>query len=353
MQTHLQKIMSMIQDLEREAIHLSGQDHLPEDLFALVKNAGAALELFLKSHIHVGQSWKLHRLIDQLDSLGVSAADIEMLHNLRNNYNSPKHDPSYGAHIDEIIKILKDTSHVLQGWIGSRYGNAEQFYRPIYKRRMWLAGWDHYVHGDGEVHIMIPVGQDDVDFVPSLDVIYLKGLAWPSVLDKLGPAVSLADGIIPQRFLDMWSQEGDFADARVYYGDYRELIRTLASEELRLDLIPFLKRENDSSSMRNAVAIAAVDAAAGYEISTSESDFKEKIIDTASSEYACPSSSKFVRQFAEKFAKAIFNVPEEQRRSVTGPRFVNSINFQRQMKSSSYSDQWLLLNDHLELFINI
>lgn len=351
MRTHLESVIDKLSSLRSEAVRLSGRDHEQDDLLALLKVAGGNLEAFLKALVHVGTNWNLFKLIDELSKFGVSTSDISTLHLLRSSYNSAKHDPGYQVDTDKVTDILDGVVSVLRQWKGLGIGASEHAYLPKYNRRLWLAGWDHFVHGDGEVHIILPAPECDGDFPPHVDVIYLNGLAWPDVLAPLSESVKSATGLIPQRFLDLWEQEGDFAGARVFDGDYRQLIHVLAGAELRLDLIPFLKRENDRRSMYNAVALASVDTALSDNPLSSEDELIDQILYLASSQYAAPVTSPFVRTYASKFAKIIFRLPPEKRSALNGPLFVTEEKFKRLRASAICFENDLLISSRVELVI--
>lgn len=351
MNTNLEKLICEFRSLHAEAIRIAGKDHEDSDLNALLKVAGGALEVFLKGHVHVGRKWVLARLISDLDIFGIGANEIQVLDKLRDDYNSAKHDPCFSVTASGVAKTIGDALDVLGSWRGKKIGTTEALATSKYKRTLWLAGWDHYVHGDGEVHIMAPSIEGDRVRPPSIDLIYLKGLAWPTVLDSLGAAVLRPEGLIPEKYLSEWAAEGDFAGARVYQGDFRELIKVLSSEELNLDLIPFLKRENDPNAMFNAVALAFVDVLPGLLTELDVGQHPEIILRQAALEYATPPGSRLARRFADGFSGFWLKVPSDLRRPLSGPRFVSPTKFQQLSTIASYVDDDLLITQVGELVI--
>lgn len=354
MATNLERLQSRISFLRDEAVYLSGRDHEPGDFAALLKNAGGMLETFLKAHVHpTGQNWNFVRLIDELAPMGISAQEIDSLHLLRRRYNAAKHDPAYESGVDEVAEALDGAVSVLNGMRGRGIGSSDNDAVPVYRRRIWLASWDHFVHGDGEVHVILPVAADDCDFPPSIDTIYLKGLAWPNVLQPLGAAVRPAQGLIPQKFLDMWENEGDFAGARVFDGVYKELLRALVGEELRLDLLPFLKRENDSMAMLTALAFASVDAVSEHGAFSSIDEMRDEVLACGARDYAAPRTAELAVTAAERFCNLLTKVPGARQSEVTGPRFLSSARFEQALAQAVAHDDSAAITGELELVLRL
>ncbi|MCB2199031.1 hypothetical protein KQI63_06470 [bacterium] len=354
MSTNLERLQNRISFLRDEAIYLSGRDHDPSDFAALLKNAGGMLETFLKAHIHpTGRNWNFERLIDELASMGISAQGISSLHLLRRRYNAAKHDPAYDAGMDEVIEALDGAVSALSEMLGRSIGSSEHDAVSAYRRRVWLASWDHFVHGDGEVHVILPVAENDCDFPFSIDVIYLKGLAWPDVLLPLGDSIHPAQGLIPQKFLDMWEKEEDFAGARVFDGVYKDLLRALVGAELRLDLLPFLKRENDPMAMLTAIAFASVDALSEHGAFSSIEEMKNEVLAYGARDYAAPRTSPLAIKAAERFCSLLDEVPSATQSEISGPRFVSAHRFEQALAQAVAHDDGAAITDELELVLRL
>lgn len=354
MATNLERLQSRISFLRDEAVYLSGRDHEPGDFSALLKNAGGMLETFLKAHVHpTGQNWNFVRLIDELASIGASAQGIDSLHLLRQRYNAAKHDPEYDAGVDEVIEALDGAVSVLNWMRGRGIGSSEHDAVPAYRRRVWLASWDHFVHGDGEVRIILPVAEVDCDFPLSIDMINLKGLAWPDVLQPLGESIRPAQGLIPQKFLDIWENEGDFAGARVFDGVYKDLLRALVGAELRMDLLPFLKRENDPLAMLTALAFASVDAVSEHGAFSSIEEMRNEVLAYGARDYAAPRTSVLAVKAAERFCSLLNEVPSAKQSEITGPRFVSAHRFEQALAQAVAHDDSAAITDEHELVLRL
>lgn len=352
MRTHLERFMHVLTALRAEAVRLSGHDHEPDECKTLLKDAGGLLETFLKEHVYGANApGGLFLLINGLGEVGVSQVDREKLHFLRTRYNRAKHESAYAAPVDDAITALGDAVDIVASWRGQALGTSEDIAAPSYRRRVWLAGWDHFAHGDGEIQIIAPVDPDDTDFPPLLDLIYLKGLAWPGVLDPLDADVLEAGGLIPQRFLDRWENDGDFAGARVFEGEYRELLRVLAGDELRLDLIDFLKRENNRSAMRSATAFAAIDAARAGLSEGSQEDRVRAVMTIAAGDYGVPATAEVALRCASEHLVLIDAVDERNRRTLTGPRFVSHARLDRERRMAVASAPTALISMNHELLL--
>lgn len=214
---------------------------------------------------------------------------------------------------------------------------------------LWLASWDHYVHGDGEVQVFLPIAEDDGEHPPRIDVIYLKGLAWPDVLAPLGTSVSSATGRIPKKFLDSWESEGDCAGARIFEGEYRELLKVLAQAELRLDLIPLLKREADVSAVRTALALAATDVARASAGPQVKDELVTEILQVAAVEYAVPRSAPLARRYAESLGELVTSLTPIELAMVSGPRFVTRRKFDELAHSARQVGDSMQVSANLEL----
>jgi hypothetical protein len=321
--SHLQRILDTLTTLRSEATRLAGRDHEPSECASLLKDGGGSIETFLKAAAYPSKKkGTFEKLIDDLPTIGAPAVGLPALHLLRQRYNSAKHEHTFAPTTREVIDALDGAIVTLAGWRGLGIGATETPAPVLYRRTLWLASWDHYVHGDGEVQVFLPVLEEETDFPTAIDIIYLKGLAWPGVLDPLGADIAPAQDRIPKKFIDMWESDGDCAGARAFEGEYRDLLRALAQAELCLDLIPFLKREADASSMRTAVAFAAVDVARGWNGDATKKELIEAIQHVAAVDYAAPRAAPLPRKFADSFAALLSNLPPNELGSLTGPRFV-------------------------------
>jgi hypothetical protein len=355
MRTHLQLIVDKVTALRNEAVRLAGVDHEPAECASLLKDAGGSVETFLKAAVYpAGARGTFEKLIDDLANVKkVEAADLPPLHELRKKYNAAKHNHLYAPEADEVASVLTGAIKVLVSWRGKGIASTECAVLTKYRRRLWLASWDHFVHGDGEVRIFLPVAEDDCDFPPMVDGIYLKGLSWPDVLAPLGSTVTEAKGQVPSKFLDQWESEGDCAGVRVFNGEYRRLLRVLAPKELRFNLIPTLLRENDAYAMRAALAFAAVDVAQVRFARASAEEFRKAILRAAEADYAAPRHGAIAKAYADDLSALLATLPANVLKELDGPRFVSGRKYEELACSALARGREVLVSATPELVFTV
>jgi hypothetical protein len=200
------------------------------------------------------------------------------------------------------------------------------------------------------VHIIAPVDESESS-APTIDLIYVEGLAYPGALTPLGNSIREPEGLIPGKFLAEWAGEGDFAGARVFDGEYRDLLRALVGKELRLDLISFLKRESSPSSMRTAAAFAAVDVVRDPSSPSDEEGLITAILMRGVTDYAAPDTAQLSREFAAKFGRLLLRVPQADRHRITGPRYLAPSAVSQLKRNAIAESEVALVNTAHELVI--
>jgi hypothetical protein len=317
MATYLDDIIVRLRNSRRAALFLSGHDHEPDDVTALVREAGALVERFLQGHVLPSPvRGELDGAIGGLKALGVPTQERKVLGRLRLAYNRAKHEPTFYAAPQEVASLFVDLETLFNGWVGRRLGRSEDKAQSRFRRQLWVAGWDYFTQGDTQVMTFLPAAGEEADRPYRIDTIDVVGTAWPEVLAPLGDSVRPARGVIPDSILLSW-EHGDFAGAYVFYGEYRDLIRTLARKELPVAAID--ARSADPASIRAAVLMAAVDVVRD---SPDAADIASEISARAAAEYAAPEiATKLLIQELMPFLQKI---PTAQRGELVGPRFVSA-----------------------------
>jgi len=184
------------------------------------------------------------------------------LHALRTAYNTAKHDPANVSGLLQTLRIVGEARRAIEHLIELRIGRVNESIASDLKRVFWVAVWDHYIHGDSEVHIILPTVSDRWLGPPTFDLIYVEAMAWDQIMKELSSDGSLAigEGIIPKLQFEEFRQDDDFLEAWVFEGDYRTLITILARYELRQELLPGLNRQDRPGSMTLAFLLAAMDS---------------------------------------------------------------------------------------------
>ena len=328
MPTYGEKCLSDFESALKSLDDLAKEPYEPSDVRDVLSTLGAQTELFLKSVVFPAKNPRntLEWFIDELGTVGVPQSLRDNLHELRRKYNTAKHDPTSVIPIVTANQIVRDARDSISHVVSNHLGSVDAVSSPHLHRVYWIAAWDHYVHGDTEVHVILPIDSEHWLGPPTLDIVYINGLAWGSVKDDLDALGDVHDGrgIIPDIQYDRFNADSDFAGALVFEGDYRDLITTLASKELRQDLIPGLNRHEDSSAMINAFLLAAVDiaSACGPDESLVD-DIKQQAIRV----YAVPNEFRHAEHLAEGMAEMIRNVATAERGNLTGPSWVGKDRF--------------------------
>jgi hypothetical protein len=330
MRTHSDDIVQMAGQICKNSIVLAGRDHSPNDFRSFLTDLGAAVEVFLKDHVYVGRHrrWTFEQLIDGLEPLSVSAQDRNILHGLRLAYNKAKHDPTYDAPVRPVITVLAESRDALSNIAALRLGDSDQPSNAVLRRLLWFAAWDHYIGGDTEFSIFLPCSPD-LDIPPGFETIYLKMKEWDAIKAELSNAGQLCLGrtCVPEKFVDFWSNQGDFLDAGSYEGDLRDMIAVLARHERVEDILPKLKRESEPYSMLAAVLFAITDIARLGPLPDDSTVLCQSIIKAAGMHYAAPRSSALLQKCATAIASLISKCAKEVRAQVNGPLWVGHVRY--------------------------
>jgi hypothetical protein len=320
-----------------EAVALSGRDHTPQEFAGFLKDLGSDVEVFLKDAVYAGtqNNTNFVALINGLPGLGLPHAVSAPLHALRQGYNAAKHNPNYAPAVNDVIGILDGAKGALTTIRDSGVGQVTAPVVRSYRRVFWFAAWDHYIGGDTEIHLMLPITEGD--WAPGLDIIYIDMKSWDVVRETLLAAGSLylGKGTVPDKHYDSWAAEGDFLAGGRYEGNYRDLLRLLAAHERVEDLIPFLKRENDAAAMHAAAVMAAVDVVTTGQIIEEQEALTELIAVLAANTYAAPRNSPYIKHLAPRLAKMLLAIGPPVRAAMSGPHWVTAATFDKEAAAAS------------------
>lgn len=328
MTTHAQELRSLARNIYRDAVALAGSDHTAQEFKDLLIRLGAAVEVFLKEHVYGGH----HRrnfvtLIDGLEALGVSAASRGFLHDLRSGYNAAKHDPSYQAEIQPVMRVLENGETALAELTALPLRTMHDRVPRSFRRLVWLAAWDHIIGGDTEVGIFLPA-LPEIDMPYDFDGIYIDMRNWDDVKIELAKVGTLCLGptSVPERAYRFWSGEGDFLAAGSFEGDLRSMIAVLARFERVEEILPDAKRENQPRSMLAAGLFAVVDLAAESQLPEDAQLLVEAIVGAAA-HYAAPATSRSLKSYAARIAELVTIAPAPVRDLLQGPIWVSGARY--------------------------
>lgn len=125
-----------------------------------------------------------------------------------------------------------------------------------------MAGWDDYIGGMTEVSIFIP--DKSHDFPTAIEHFNIDISGWYPVINKYISAgkLEMKDEYIPNNILQIWKNESDFLGAGRYTGDIAEIVKDFSvyiNKSKEKELLPFLKRKNDFSSVKSAIVFSLFD----------------------------------------------------------------------------------------------
>lgn len=148
-------------------------------------------------------------------------------------------------------------------------------------------------------------------------------MAWDDLkIDLLADSrFHLGREYFPLEVWNFFSSEGDFLNAGIWEGSYRDLIRILAKyewREINNQLLPGLARQHNATSVGTALTMAAVDIAGAGAPQDAEA-LTEAILRRADTEYALNTSSSSIRLAARQIADLILTVPSIQQAGLIGP----------------------------------
>jgi hypothetical protein len=338
-------MLDLIDQTKAEGVALLAGDYDPRDLGRILIDAGSEVELFLKETVYESRRQRstFKDLIDDLAHLGVPAEPIRQLDQLRILYNKAKHDPSYKVSSAETLRALEETASGIRSLSQQGIGLCNSSPPRTIRRTFWIAAWDHFTSHDTEVQLILPTPAPGMP--PTLDMIYIDWQAWDPIVNKLKTEglLRLGKDTVPNWFYEHCAVE-DFIDAGAFDGDYRELIKLLSAHEKRQDLIPFLLRENDSSSMFAAVLLATVDLVTGGLLCDDPTELAERIARIAAHQYSAPRASRMAAKYVKHVAALLSGVPKDIKSKLSGPLWLPFKQFEELKEQAvACSDVYILM----------
>lgn len=301
---------------------LSHQAFDADDVATIFQPVASSVELFLRSTAFPLSSRhdSFQKLINDLSSVGLSTTAIGLLHEFRNHYNKIKHEPGFTPSLVESKAILKGAHEALVSLVKLAPGRTNLPEDRAFVHQLQVALWDHFTSGDTEVSISLP--SDHWTGASTLDVLYIRGQDWDALkADLLSDCrFHLGPDYFAPEVWDFLRREGDFLNAGIWEGSYRDLVRIIAKyewREINSQLLPGLARENSVVSVGTALVMAGVDVAAAGAPQKRESLIHDILL-RVDTEYAL-SDTKHVRAGAGQIADIILSVPPTQQAMLVGP----------------------------------
>jgi hypothetical protein len=317
MATYLEQYLSQIRGIRRRIEALAGGDFELNELKDLTSTAGLQTEHFIRAVVIPATNSKddFAGVINALKTNGFSKEQRAGLHRLRELYNSIKHDPLFAPSIKDILEAVRHAETFAIGLKETAIGRINVQVARKFHRVFWVAGWDHFIGGDTEVHIMFP---SDKRCAPTMDTIHISMQAWDKAKKDLATAgkVTLGKGAFPHEVYEGFRDDADFHEAFAFEGEYRDLVSTLAKYEFRVEgLIEPMHRENAAESMIQAFTLAALDVADLAEPGDLAAAIYVQVINL----YAVSPEWSHLKSWCTDFGDLVAQIPAEKRAELSGP----------------------------------
>lgn len=294
-----------------------------DDIRTVLETLSSKVERFFKTAIFPGTPGKdtFDGVINRLKSAGVSKSVRDQLHGLRDLYNDAKHDPDRRMRLKDAVDTVEGARDALASLITAGLGATSAPVENVLSRLLWITAYDDYIGGVTDVYVSLPLPKDAFD--THLDVVYVKGTAWDALKADLLATGSLhygAEHFAPDVFARF--NEGDFLNAGVWDGDYRQLIQILSKYEDRPTasrLLPDLRRDHMGLAVLSAIALAGVDVGRRATGSMTVEELEAAVLARADDTYAMPAERPWVAAAARELAEMVCQLPADAWPRLSGP----------------------------------
>jgi hypothetical protein len=329
--SYAENCVAAVNRSQADAIRLSAGTHSDRDLGKIVERIRADLELFLKSAVYCGAGRRtVQACIDGLAAMGIAQAHVDALQAVRRGYNSAKHQPGAAQEIEVVRGLLEDLLTAAEAIMAANIGGVGAVEVVQQRRHFWLLAADHFISGETEIDICLPM--PDVDFPASLDHVNIDGRSWDDVRAGLEAAGTLREGpsAVPDRVYRVWSGVSDVLFVGSWTGEHRDLLRVLLPHEKIVDVLPGLARGDNLEEALAAMYMAAVDLGADGELANSSaSQVRDGLLQHARLGYSIPRDKPAAQRAAELVAAPLSQLDTDQRARLTGPSGGRVVTFGR------------------------
>lgn len=358
MRTEIQALLDNIDDSIKTIKNLAGYSHTSNDIEIHIKTVGAALERFFKDAVYNNSSTRDNfvDLINRLLNLGITQETLNAFHELRLLYNSTKHNAAFTTTIDATSEVLIKVVEGVKELQNKNVSNVNRPYRILHNRVLWLSAWDHYTSGETEISIFLPLM--DTVFPPAIEDFNIKYTGWDVIKAKYTSTNELLLGkeYLPEEVYNFWKSEGDFIGAGVYKGDLKELVSDLSKHidfNVENQLLPGLKREDNFSSVKCAVAFSLLDTFNNNSWNDIN-DLKDEIFLRSAYDYGINISSKYLKHIVDNISSAIASCDKVKLSQIDEIVWINSSMFSKQkIKLKLFAQFDIGVNDDNKIVANL
>ncbi|CAA0233977.1 hypothetical protein R8G64_05240 [Tenacibaculum maritimum] len=304
MKTKIEAILDKVHTIKLRIADIMGVTHTQDDYSIYIKGIGGEIEKFLKDAVFNNglNNLNFYNLIERLRSLGITESSISNLHELRNYYNSLKHEPGFITNIIEAEEKVEKLIEALTEIDTKSIGNINATYTQNTSRVLWLCAWDDYMGGMTEINLFLP--NYELDFPYSVEYFNIALEGWETLKDKYVPngELQLGKEFVSEKAYNIWSANVDMIGVGRFRGDVKDLVKTLSSlvnKEREEKLLEDLKRKNDSFSVFASIAYAIQDTLINDNWKDFE-DFKDEVRLRIDFDYGIELDSKTLNFYMNK-----------------------------------------------------
>lgn len=299
------------------------QAYTTDDIKGIIEPASSNIELYLKSVVFpsVNPRAGFASLIAMLTRQSISQSSTDALDGLRLFYNNLKHQPGADGSLIIAIDHVKSAMLAIMEINTSGLGATAQLETTVPRYTLWVACWDHYIHGDTEIAIMIP--EEVRPYGKAVDHISVEMKSWDDIKSALTATGHFhwGEDRFSKEVINSFVKEGDFLSAGIWDGPYRELVTIFAKYEKvshREDLLPGLRRQDTYWSVGTGLIMAVLDVL-GKGVSPDDITFHEDVLEIADMVFAIPKDGAGVKGAVDQLINLVKSVPSAQRNQITGP----------------------------------
>lgn len=325
MKTRGEAIVQDAKGVLNKVTALGRQTFTRSDMSELIEPFVSRVEFFFKSVVFptCNRRTTLNSLINNLTGLGLPNSHIDALHDLRELYNTSKHDPDQPLKWRTCVDVCGASIDALEAMTNMGVASIDAPFEKNASTAIYVGFWDHYLNGETEVGLFLP--SDHWMGTTPVSTFHMPFRSWDTLKPLLNnhPHYLGGESALGSDLWQSFAKEGDFLDAGLWEGEARELIAILSEhndEDLENSVIPTLARKNSLISVGLAVVSAGVDVARSNP-SVPEEALRTAIADRARAEYSADTETAHGQRILDAVVSLLTGTSWSERASIGGPSF--------------------------------
>lgn len=321
-------------DVLQEIKRLMSISHSQDEYSGPIKSLGGEIEKFLKDGVYKKKSNKknFNELIEGLSGVGVSVDSVKALHDLRVLYNNFKHNPDYNTDLLSVMKVVAGSLNAVNEIDKLNLGDINSPYLTRQRIILWIVGFQYYTGGMTEVSLLLP--DYDVEIPVSFTEFHISFQGWDQIIKKYETrgALKMGKEHISDKAYAIWQDDFEFAGAGKFDGDVKELIEDLASfvdKKREGELLSFLRRENDTASVKAAIVFSIYDSFKHDQWNSFE-ELKDEIQIRTDYDYGISIDSQLITRYLLNLNPDIQNISRSMLREVEIIRWLDEQGYNKE-----------------------